>query len=51
LADYLTQDVAGLFLHRPAMFSRAHTQAALHIVVEVANRDAGHDFLRLQLQR
>jgi hypothetical protein len=28
------------------MFSRTHAQAALYIVVEIANRYAGHDALQ-----
>ena len=50
LADNLPQDIARLFLHRPAMLGGAHTQAALYIIVEIANRYAGHGTLRLQCQ-
>ncbi|MDZ4138299.1 MAG: hypothetical protein U1D66_05405, partial [Erythrobacter sp.] len=50
LSDNLPQDVARLFLHRPAMLGRPHAQAALHIIVEVSNRYAGHGTLRLHCQ-
>ena len=48
LADNLSQDIAGLFFHGTSVFSRAHTQAAFHIIVKVPNRYAGHGTLRLQ---
>ncbi len=51
LADNSSQNIARLLLHRAAVLGRTHTQAALYIVVKIANRDAGHDFLRLQAQR
>jgi hypothetical protein len=50
LADNLPQDIARLFLHRPAMFGRANAQAALYIVVKIPNRYACHGTLRLQCQ-
>ena len=37
--------------NQQAMLGRAYTQAAFDIVVEIANRDAGHVALRLQHER
>jgi hypothetical protein len=33
------------------MFGGAHAQAALYVIVKVANRYAGHDTLRFKGQR